>query len=309
MCGLRIVHRTHYRYYRPVRFGEHRLVIRPREGHDLRVERLSLSTRPQGVVEWSRDVFGNSIARVNFDEPSDELLIESNVTIWRSPDAHPPASAPAAEEWPVVYDPLEAGIAEAYRKLVYPFDGDAVRDWLGGIDWPGQRTAENMLVCLNGAIHRSFTYRRRNEAGVLTPAQVIDAGSGSCRDLATLMLEAARRLGFAARFASGYLDNAASASGHGVTHAWAEAYLPRRGWRGFDPTLGEHTSLQHVVTGVSNHPRGVMPVSGRYDGQRGDFRGMDVSVRIERVRASHGAGNEEIAAPHARMTTGLVEAG
>src|SRR5690606_1544727 len=106
-------------------------------------------------------------------------LIESDAIVWRAVDAHPPASAPPAEEWPVMYDPLEADIAEVYRKLVYPFDGDVVRDWLGELDWPRQRTAEGMLLCLNQAVHRGFTYRRRNETGVLTPAQVLESRSGS----------------------------------------------------------------------------------------------------------------------------------
>jgi len=40
-------------------------------------------------------------------------------------------------------------------------------------------------------------------------------------------------------------------AGSAATHAWAEAYLPTLGWRGFDPTLGTETSLRHIVTGVS----------------------------------------------------------
>ena len=80
--------------------------------------------------------------------------------------------------------------------------------------------------------------------------------------MATLMMEAARLSGVAARFASGYLHGRASMAGHASTHAWAEVYLPTLGWRGFDPTIGGTTTANHIVTGVSTHPRGVMPVSG-----------------------------------------------
>ena len=82
--------------------------------------------------------------------------------------------------------------------------------------------------------------------------------------MATLMMEAGRVLGIAMRFASGYLDCAASVAGRASTHAWIEAYLPGLGWRGFDPTLGEPSSLKHIVVGVSSHPRGVMPISGMF---------------------------------------------
>jgi transglutaminase-like putative cysteine protease len=97
--------------------------------------------------------------------------------------------------------------------------------------------------------------------------------------LATLMMEAARVSGVAARFASGYLHGRASMAGHASTHAWAEVYLPTLGWRGFDPSIGEVTSANHIVTGLSAHPRGVMPVSGNFTGAAADFIGLQVTVK------------------------------
>jgi transglutaminase-like putative cysteine protease len=101
--------------------------------------------------------------------------------------------------------------------------------------------------------------------------------------MATLMMDAARVLGIAARFASGYLDCPASVAGRASMHAWTEVYLPALGWRGYDPTLGEATSLKHVTTGVSNHPRGVMPVSGMFVGVSSDYREMIVQVTTEKL--------------------------
>jgi transglutaminase-like putative cysteine protease len=103
--------------------------------------------------------------------------------------------------------------------------------------------------------------------------------------MATLMMDAARALGLAARFVSGYLDCPASEAGRAAMHAWTEFYLPALGWRGYDPTLGEPTSLKHVVTGVSNHPRGVMPVSGMFTGDSSDYLEMTASVKIEKLAA------------------------
>ena len=39
---LTIQHKTVYRYTHPVAFGEHRIMLRPRDGHDLRVLSSSL---------------------------------------------------------------------------------------------------------------------------------------------------------------------------------------------------------------------------------------------------------------------------
>ena len=97
--------------------------------------------------------------------------------------------------------------------------------------------------------------------------------------MATLLMEAARLSGVAARFASGYLHGPASLAGQASTHAWAEVYLPTLGWRGFDPTIGGTTSASHIVTGVSTHPRGVMPVSGSFTGAAADCLGLHVTVK------------------------------
>ena len=70
-------------------------------------------------------------------------------------------------------------------------------------------------------------------------------------------------------------------AGNASTHAWTEVYLPDLGWRGFDPTTGQPTGLKHVVMGVSNHPRGVMPISGKFTGSSADYRQMVVQVRTE----------------------------
>lgn len=277
---LRIRHATHYRYAERVRFGVHRLVIRPREGHDLRVERLRLEISPAHGVAWSRDVFGNSIARVHFFEEAAELSIVSDTIVRRftdTPAARLPVDAPVA--LPVVYDALEKQLLGAYQQSVYPEDAAAVRAWLDTLDFVRSASeAEELILMVNARIRESITYRRRDEKGVQSPAETLELRSGSCRDVATLLAETARQLGIGARFASGYLDCAATRAAQGSTHAWAEAYFPNRGWRGFDPTTGKRCTFQHIPTGVSNHPRGVMPITGHYSGPPGSYLGMTATV-------------------------------
>ena len=142
------------------------------------------------------------------------------------------------------------------------------------------------MLALCELVFRTITYQRRVGAGTQNPARTLELGTGSCRDMGTLMMEAARLVGVAARFASGYLHCAASVAGHASTHAWAEIYLPTLGWRGFDPTTGAAVSLRHVTTGVSSHPRGVMPVSGTFVGDRADYRALEVTVKTTELSST-----------------------
>jgi transglutaminase-like putative cysteine protease len=277
---LRIRHETIYSYTRRVRFGPHRLVIRPREGHDLRVESMDLSMSPPADVTWTRDVFGNSIATLEFERGAKELRIESNVLVTRTPPYQHRKHDTALTPWPPVYDPLEIGVVSAYQQLSYPSDAGAVRSWLRA-NCPKQlKDVEGVVRQLNACIHQHIRYVRREEKGVLTPSETIKRGVGSCRDFATLLLDAARSLGIAARFASGYLECSAAEAGWASTHAWVEIYLPGHGWRGYDPTLGTGTTQAHVATGLSNHPRGVMPVTGSFYGSAKSFREMKVAVQL-----------------------------
>ena len=249
----------------------------------MRVESMQLDIAPKHRLVWSRDVFGNSIAIVDFLEATSKLAILSDVIVCRTmpfPPQHP--HEPWRVAYPVTYEPLEVPIVSAYQATSYPDDLNELREWLDRqLPIRNADDAEGMLFNLSQVVCQQIQYQRRSEKGVQSPAQTLRFGSGSCRDMATLMMEAARVWGIAARFASGYLDCSASLAGRASMHAWTEVYLPLLGWRGFDPTLGEPTSLKHVVTGVSNHPRGVMPVSGMFTGTSSDYREMIVQVTTE----------------------------
>jgi transglutaminase-like putative cysteine protease len=287
MSWLRIAHETTYRYKSEVRFGPHRLVLRPREGHDVRVEEMRLEISPEFELEWSRDVFGNSVATIHFLSAANELRIRSEVLLQQTtPFPLRAVRAPVHVPFPVTFSEYESAVAAAYLATTYSDDVGKVREWIASaIDLAKTTDATEVVAIVGRAVRERIKYRRREEKGVQSPTDTITQGSGSCRDLATLTLEVLRAVGLPARFASGYLDCAASEAGRASTHAWAEAYLPEIGWTGYDPTLGEPTSGKHVVTGVSNHPRGVMPVSGTFFDEQKSYLGMTVTVQTERFAA------------------------
>ena len=285
MSWLRIIHQTTYCYKTAVRFGDHRLVLRPREGHDVQVKDMRLEISPEFELKWGRDVFGNSVATAYFLSPADRLTIRSEVLLQQTAPFPLQSSRPATVvPFPVEFAALESAVVAAYQVTTFPDDVERVKQWVtAAIDLSAVSGAEEAVAAVARVIRDSIQYRRRDARGVQTPAETLASNSGSCRDMATLMLEALRVIGLPARFASGYLDCAASEAGRASTHAWAEAYLPEIGWTGYDPTLGVATSGHHVVTGVSNHPRGVMPVSGTFFGDKDCYLGMSVAVQTERL--------------------------
>ena len=105
-------------------------------------------------------------------------------------------------------------------------------------------------------------------------------GSGTCRDFAWLMVEALRRLGYAARFVTGYLYSPAHAQmrGAGATHAWCEVFLPQMGWTEFDPTNGIAESADLIPVAVARTPADAAPISGAIYGDPGQ---TSLSVHVD----------------------------
>jgi transglutaminase-like putative cysteine protease len=282
---IRIQHRTTYRYTSPVRLGPHRVMVRPREGHDLHIESSILTIRPAHSVHWMRDVNGNSIALVDFLERADELMIYSELDLHHY-DSNPLdfRVEPYALHYPFVYDPWTQPELTAFTHIIFPRDAGRVREWLGQFWQPGKLVETvSLLKKLNHYISETFRYGRRDEFGVQRPAETLEKNSGCCRDFATLFIEACRTWGLAARFVSGYMLCEATEAGHASTHAWAEVYLPGAGWKGFDPTSGTLAGSQHVAVAVSRHPEAATPISGLFIGPTTAFIGIEVDVKLEQL--------------------------
>lgn len=280
MKRVRIVHHTTYHYHVPVNFGPHRALLRPREGHDLHIEESRLNVEPRADVRWLRDIYGNSIAHIEFKEPATALSLKSEVDVLLFEES--PIEClidPFAQSYPFQYGAHEQIEIIPYRIPSYPHDGPTVQRWLGNLYQPGQLVdTSDLLVRLNSCIFESLRYEHREEAGVQLPCQTLALGKGSCRDFAVLMMEAARHWGFAARFVTGYIQM--EEGQHGATHAWTEIYIPGAGWRGFDPTNNKRAGAEHVSVAVAREQDKAMPVSGYWEGPSDAFSHMNVTVQV-----------------------------
>ena len=297
-----ITHTTVYRYKEPVSFGEHRVMFRPRDSHDLRVLATDLKVSPEAIVRMIQDPHSNSVALV---QPLTSALELSIVCSFSIEHAHTnnlelPMSG-TAEFFPFSYTTDERFDLEMYLRPHHEDPQGQLMEWARQfVRTDGPTRTRDMLVAMNEHIRNRVVYRGREEEGTQPPLVTLKLGSGTCRDFALLMMEAARRLGVAARFVSGYLydpalDTASSADeagtstytqGAGSTHAWLQAYLPGAGWVPFDPTNNLLGGNQLIRVGVARDPSLAAPVSGSWYGAADAYLGMEASVVVHRVSSA-----------------------
>ncbi|MDP3088452.1 MAG: transglutaminase family protein [Methylotenera sp.] len=266
MQRLRIKHLTEYTFPAQVTLNQHKLLLRPREGHDVRIESSKLEITPAYNIKWQRDVFDNSLAIVNFLECANKLTVASEVVIQHYEQAPFNFMLESyATHYPFTYALDEQADLAIFQQATFYKDQYIVNAWLQQQGLFGMQTF-SLLMHLNQNISQNFRYQMREEAGVQSPSQTLSQRSGSCRDYATLFIEACRCLGLASRFVSGYLHAPATEMGNATTHAWVEVYLPGTGWKGFDPTAGEVTGNRHIAVAVARNPEAIPPIAGSFIG-------------------------------------------
>lgn len=281
MRRLKIWHETRYDFATQVTLGPHHLLVRPREGHDIRIESSELDITPIQQRRWHRDIYDNSVLTVQFDTPTQSLGIVSSVVIQHYNEQ--PLDFLVDDDvvdYPVHYAVSALPVLVPYLDACETNEAP-VRDWLAQFWQQGDAIQTYALlesICVG--IKEQMKYQVREEAGVQAPTQTLSLGSGSCRDFAWLFIAAARMLGLAARFVSGYLY-VPSLDGQDLsTHAWAEVYLPGAGWKGFDPTIGKLAGPDHIPVASARRPESVPPVAGSFVGPADLKSTLTVRVQV-----------------------------
>jgi transglutaminase-like putative cysteine protease len=272
-----------------VALGQHRLMSRPRDSHDLRLLDTGIIITPQpSELRWMHDVFGNSIAVATFADPTAELIFEST---FRAEHFPTPQGTIVVDDYaatlPLSYSASEDIDLGPSRARHYPDPDHALDGWVKAVlDKAPSYATMDVLLAISGAIKADFSYQRREEVGVQTPVETLNLGSGSCRDFAVFMMDAVRCLGMAAQFVSGYLydekliDAGGGLVGGGATHAWIQVYLPGVGWVEFDPTNALVGGRNLIRVAVAREAAQAAPLVGSFTGTPADFLSLDVNVEV-----------------------------
>jgi transglutaminase-like putative cysteine protease len=287
MPVLTVRHVTTYRYKQLVAFGEHRMMLRPRDSYDQKLLDTRLVITPEPLdVRWVHDVFGNCVAIARFAGRGSELRFESVIRLDHSPsNALDFQIEEYAARYPFTYSAEEMPDLLRSMERQYLDPEHEIDRWARQfLRHDGRTDTTEMLAAMTHAIRQNLTYETREESGIQDPVRTLRLGSGSCRDFAVLMMEAVRSLGLAAHFVSGYLYVPEGGSdrriGGGATHAWLRVYLPGAGWVEFDPTNGIVGNHDLIRVAVVRDPRQAVPVSGTWTGFPSDALGMTVEVQV-----------------------------
>jgi transglutaminase-like putative cysteine protease len=296
---LDIKHVTTYRYSRRVSFGKHRMMLLPRDDGNQKVIAYELQVRPEPIrIDWSRDAFDNHVATAQFDQRAEELSFVSKVRL-----DHVPANFrasdidPSATRYPFTYSADDRTALNRYLRP--PTSRRTLNRWSAQFLTNDNSTdLFNFLVDMTRTVKQTIKHESRHEEGIQDPVQTLSLTSGSCRDVAVLMIGALRSRGIAARFVSGYVhlidddehDEDEENIAGGNTHAWVQVYVPGPGWVDFDPAAGvtENHTLIRVAT--VEDPHEAIPLQGTWYGSPSDHLAMNVAVRVRAERFSANTG-------------------
>jgi len=275
---ISVAHSTVYRYDHPVYLEPHVFRLRPREDgterllrHELRIEPV-----PAGSTQCL-DQDGNVVLNAWFERPAAALEVHNRFeveTLRENPFDFVLSEATLAT-LPIVYpDAMRPTLAP----YAVPYRAGRVSDFARSVAQEVQWQTLTFLTALNQRIFARFRHTVRDEGDPLSSAETLNAGEGSCRDVAVLFCDVCRCMGLASRFVSGYEEGAANEE-RADMHAWAEVYLPGGGWRGYDPARGLAVASAHVPVAAALYPALAAPISGTY---RGSARSrMETSIRME----------------------------
>jgi transglutaminase-like putative cysteine protease len=270
-----IQHESLYRYSAPVVFAPHVLRLNPRAQGVVGVSR-ALIVNPQ-PAEWLDfdDAFGNRLSRVTFQGfPSNELRIESRLELetLAVPDLGGDEGLPLLP-WPVT----SGDGLDPYRRDV---EGDAsVRQFAETLATGAGGRPLAFLTALNQGLSASIDAQVRHEGAAQRPGTTLATRRGACRDITVLFLAACRSQGIPGRFVSGYHAHTQTRDRQRFLHAWAEAFIPGRGWSGWDPTHGQKVTDGHVALCAAPGQAATMPVDGGFYGHA-QTSTLDWSLRI-----------------------------
>jgi len=271
-----ILHTTAYEFDREVQLGPHQLYLRPRDGFDLRIRSSRLDISPAASVRWMRDLFNNSVAEASFNQPTNRLIITSQIVAEQYYQCGPQLGLENTKTGAMASSHTLTALT-AFQQVPDPNE-TMLPEWLHLDQHVSCAEAIDQLIEMASYIKAHFQYTQREEPGIQSASETLSRGSGSCRDFTWLLMWALRRNHWPTRFVTGYLVSEAHPDASGATHAWLEIFLDSLGWVGVDPTCGDLVRGKQIAVATSVNPDQLPPVAGSFVGPATTESRMFVSV-------------------------------
>jgi transglutaminase-like putative cysteine protease len=267
---LQIVHTTRYRYSAPIAESVMEVRLRPMDGAGQRCLDFSLALTSGIKAREYVDGYGNSVHYFNLVRPHAGLSIVSRSTVETGLEVDGDSGEDLVQDFLRFRSPADD--TEGVRTMAREH---AVTD----LSSPA--ATEAALEDLTATIARDFAYNRAVTNVYSSVEEVLALRAGVCQDFAHLFIAVARAMGVPARYVSGYIHDSGSRGAVAASHAWGEAWVPGKGWLGYDATRPVRTSQNHVRVAVGRDYSDAAPTRGIYVGSaRGT---MTISVRTREL--------------------------
>ena len=278
-----IRHFTSYRYNRSVWQSMMEVRMHPRSEGNQRCFVFQLSVNPRARIFGYTDSYGNLVHHFDLPSRHSQLTIISDALV--NIEAQP--SIPDFMEYQGWQELEELVEKKDYWDMLMPShfarSSPELEQLAGeiGVTERKRRSPLAFLQDIASGVHRSFSYVKKSTAVNSPIEDALRSRQGVCQDFAHIMIALVRNARIPCRYVSGYLyhstENAHPAT-DGATHAWVEALLPRLGWVGFDPTINQLASEQHIRTATGRDYADVPPTRGMMKGKAGTQ--LQVRVRV-----------------------------
>ena len=282
MPNLNVTRTSEYAYHNPAGLLRHRLMIRPHDSHDLWLHAATIAVEPESQsIRWAHDVLGNSVSVLDWASETRTTLLHivSALMVTHNPSgsaARLTTRDSGAETFPFSYAAERIPDLGPLTERQFPDPDGLVDGWARGfVTGAASPLTLGILEAMTQAIQQNLRYPARDAEGTQTPADTLTLDSGTCRDFALLMMEAAGSLGFAARFVTGYLYDC------GATLACCTVYLPGAGRVEYGRPNRVHVGVNFIRVEAARAPSQALPAAAGYLGNRADPKGLSVDVTVE----------------------------
>lgn len=250
---LKISHTTRYLFDSPARYGLQQLRVTPKSRDNQKVLNWQVTLTGATQQATFEDQNNNTVILASIDENASEVLIESGGEVEvQDTSGVIGQHGGFAPLWYFRRETTLTKPGKEIRKLV--------RELTDKLDGTNADDLSKMHA-LSKVIGEKVSYRPGTTDAGTTAENAVIAGSGVCQDHAHIMIAAARYMGLPARYVGGYLmmnDRVEQEAGH----AWAEVYVDKLGWVGFDISNDICPDARYVRVATGLDYTDAAPVSG-----------------------------------------------